>query len=180
MRHIDIPYAIGSEVWFVGPAWDTEYIQCPECLGTKASIVILANGETYSLDCAACAVGYDPPRGVIKRTVCGYKPRKVTLMSVDIRDGLVDYYRTSEGLAKEDQIFETEQDCIARAGELSAQHQAEQDEMAINHLKSKKRSLAFSVHYWRGVVSRLRKELESAEKRIHVCKEREAKKEAQP
>jgi len=85
MSSIEIPFAIGQQVWHVGSGYRQEWIECPECAGTKAITMIQGNGVQVSLACAACSAGYEPPRGVIQRTYYEHRPVQVMLRRVEVR-----------------------------------------------------------------------------------------------
>lgn len=176
--NIEIPFALGTPLWWTGYGSRDEWITCEECQGTKASIVMLANGETYSLDCAACSCGYDPPRGVVKHTFMEYKPtlfipRRVDMSFGELRYGQEDPESSCWRPVEVSKLYESREECEAACGPLNeAQHKTEKERVLCN-MKSKRRNMAFSVHYWRGQLARSRKDAEAAEERLHVCIERE-------
>lgn len=63
---VEVPFLIGQQMWapVVHPQRVT--IPCPICVGERRVIVILGSGEHLSVECEACAVGLQPPRGVIE------------------------------------------------------------------------------------------------------------------
>lgn len=173
---IKIPLPLKVQLWWCGSGARQERVQCPECLGTLVVDMRLGNGETYTLDCACCTNGYEGPYGYVTRTVHEYTPAPFTAHRVRI-DGDEFYY--SESLPEAScyssveakDLFRTKEECQARCAEKTAEYALAQEQYAVNALASKRKSLAFSVHYWRGVAAKLEKDLERAKARINRCKQ---------
>ena len=60
-----IKFKIGDKVYKAGSDYSTKTIGCPDCLGTKEWIVTFADGQSLSVDCQTCKVGYYAPYGHI-------------------------------------------------------------------------------------------------------------------
>lgn len=58
-------FKIGDKVYKAGSDYSTKTISCPDCLGTKEWIVTFADGQSTSVDCQTCKVGYCAPYGHI-------------------------------------------------------------------------------------------------------------------
>ncbi len=175
---IALPLPLNVTLWWTGTGARTEQQKCPECLGTRVSEVHLANGEKYSLDCACCQSGYDPPRGYLNVTVYEYTPTPFVASRVRV-DGDEYWYSesppgaSSYSSVESKDLFRTREECAARCAEKTADQAKARDEGAFRHLESKRKSLAFSVHYWRGQVRKLTAELERAQARLNRCKQKE-------
>jgi len=87
---IPIPFALGQPLWWVGNGYQEEWVVCPECCGTKVITMVQGNGTAVSLNCAACAVGFMPPTGRVKRVFYRHEPtpfvpRRVEIYGQEIR-----------------------------------------------------------------------------------------------
>lgn len=166
---IEIPFAVGTEVWWCGPQYEEKYEPCPDCAGNKRVHLVLGCGDVVVLACPTCSVGYDPPRGVVKKTVCGYAPRRVKLEAVEIYHGEVRYSGGGYCLDLAN-LFEDVNACGARCEELRAEAQAQEDRMFDARHKSRRRDATTSARYWREQVKRLEEELARARARLEAKK----------
>jgi len=73
-------------------------------------------------------------------------------------------------------LFESKDACQEACDALNAECTKHEEEMAIATLASKRRDLAWSVHYWGRLVKNLERQLEQARARLAVCKEKEKSK----
>lgn len=171
MGSIQIPFEIGEEVWWIGHGSREETVTCPECVGKKFITLIQGNGVKVDIDCACCGTGFDGPRGVIRETLNFHEPTRVTLGEVYISGKDVRYSHGSAGWQLDASgLFKTKEDCLAECVKLNKAKEENRKEQAVNYLKSKRREMAWSVHYWQGQVRDLRSRLDAAERRLDVCK----------
>jgi hypothetical protein len=177
MTHtIELPFAIGEQIWWAGDGFRQEWVTCPECAGTRVIEMIQGNGERVALDCECCRSGYEPSRGVVVRTRYEFKPVPFTPQRWRC-DG--DEFGFSESppdaahytIVYAKDLFKDRDECLKRCAEKNAEHAAEDERRFMANLSSKRRSMAFSAHYWRGQVEKLRKELAMAEARLARCKQ---------
>jgi len=162
---LEIPFPIGAKVWWSGPKYEETYETCPDCAGTRTIRMALGCGDVVELACATCTCGFDPPRGVVKKTICGYGPREVDLGNVEIYRDEVRY--TAAGYTIDArELFTDRAMCEVRCEELRAAKQKDEDRMFLARHKSKRHDMASSVRYWRDQVRRLEEELARA--RAHV------------
>ena len=175
---LEIPFALGATVWFTGPKYEETYVQCQDCAGSKVLMVLTGDGGCYQLKCHACGKGYEESAGVVRKTVCGYRPRLVTLRELHHYSGPTSTYVTDAGdtgLVCADRLFATEEECAAECERLRAEHQAEEDRRALAHLNNRRDSMAFSVPYWRAQLRKLRKDVERVEGYLRDLKKEQAK-----
>ncbi len=175
---IEVPFAEGQEVWWVGNESEKIRLQCPECLGTKIIRMVQATGQEFELACAYCAPGFDEPRGYISKWRWGFTPTPRTLGPLTSVDsyGANGETRYRYGPLSSEDIFPTEAECLAACESRNAERVKQQEEQALANLASKRRDLTWSVHYWQGQRARLRKDLERIEIRLGECKKRSKKK----
>jgi hypothetical protein len=173
---LEIPFALGEEVWT--PSYDhaETWIECPECAGTKALMLIKGNGEQQSLDCNYCQSGYDPPRGRVTRTDYRSVPQRFICRRVVGFDGTDINYSESNPEAtcytyrSSKDLFRNELDCAERCDVLNVECALNDKKRAIANLESKRGKLAHSSHYWSRKVADLKRDLIAAEARLAVCK----------
>ena len=176
---ITIPHPLNVQLWWVGLGSRTERRKCPECLGTRVVELHLANGEKYSLDCECCSRGCEGPYGFINETIHEYTPTPFTARRVRM-DGEEFWYSesgpdaASYSSANADDLFQNIEQCAARCAEKTAEAAKEREEQAVRQLESKRKRLAWSVHYWRGQAKKLETDLERARARLNRCKHVEA------
>ena len=169
-RTIEIPFAVGEEAWWIGNYSKEETIVCPECLGTKVLKVIQGNGKEFNLDCACCSRGYEAPSGCISQTVYYHKPEKIKLGAVDMSCGEFRYDIGNGWSIYAKDIYKTEAECLDACIKENRVKAAYREEQMLNAIKSKRRDMAWSVHYWQGQIRRFKDDLKRAEDRLDVCK----------
>lgn len=162
---IEVPFALGVTIWRAKYGFRETWVTCPECCGTKAVTLILGNGENYSIDCACCQSGYGPPLGVVKETVYECDPRRFTPTKID-KWGDEWVYSDGHNNVYVKDLFDAEDPCRRRCDEMNREHEAELVRRNEAIHESKKRDLAWSVHYWGRTVKRLERELEGARARL--------------
>lgn len=177
MNHtIQIPFALDVQIWWTGNGHREEWIECPECAGTKAIEMIKGNGERVSLDCALCGPGYDAPRGVIRKHIYEHEPTPFTPRRVRV-DGDDFMYSESPpsascyGSVDDKHLFATREECQTKCDEMNAARAKADDERLIHEIRSKRKSLAFSASYWQGQVRDYEKRLAQAKALLNRCRQ---------
>lgn len=171
---IEVPFAEGQEVWWVGNESEEVQVKCPECLGTKVITMVQATGQEFKLACACCGTGYEEPRGYIRSWRWGFTPTPKALgplTSVDSH-GMDGGTRYRYGPFSSEDIFATEAECLTACESRNAERTKHQADQALANLASKRRGMTWSVHYWQGQRARLRIDLERIEERLGECKAR--------
>jgi uncharacterized protein YbaR (Trm112 family) len=177
MGSIQIPFDIGEQVWWVGRGHHEEWITCPECNGDKALTLIQGNGEKVSINCACCSLGYEPPTGTIKRNYYHFEPQEFICRTADL--SFDDFRYTNnygDNVNVKDSLFKTKEECQKRCEELNAEKEKDEERRLLVNTESKRRDMAWSVHYWGRKVGDLKKELEFAQKRLSACKQKKGEK----
>ena len=176
MPSIPIPFEVGATLWWCGAAPTSETIQCPDCAGKRQHLVILGNGEEVYLDCATCGHCRDST-GYIDRTVYKFMPELYTTIDVDIHGKDV-YYKSVDNNVNAKALFATEAECAVDCGRRQKQSEANSEEQIIRNIKSKRRGLAWSVHYWARQIKDREREVVAAKKRYRISKEKKRAKDA--
>jgi hypothetical protein len=175
MKMADEPkFKIGDSLYCVNRAQRGEHITCPECGGTRTLKVSLFDGTEYIIDCQGCAVGYDPPQGVILVYRIAAKIEKVTISGVKTEAGQTTEYRISLGPCvyrtfKENELFKTPEEAQPRANELICEQQ-EQEQGRINAKVKDHRSWAWHVHYYRQKIRDAEKAIAYATDQLDAAK----------
>jgi len=171
---LPIPFAIGEIVWRCGNGHVEEYLVCPECAGTKALTLVQGNGEQVFIACACCSLGSDPPSGRVKRTRFEHRPERFLCARVDVNGDVIRYRddALSCSYCEATRLFRSHEECQRACDAENAQRAEEEKARAIANLASKRRDMAWSVHYWGRKVRDLAKDLETARARLAVCKDR--------
>jgi hypothetical protein len=175
---IEIPFNIGETVYWIGNGYAEEMIQCPECLGTKTIKMVQANGKEFQIDCAGCSVGFERSTGQVKRGVWNHRPtlftpRRVEISGAEVRYSEADPTANCYSCVNAKELFRLEAECLVACDKANEEKAEALRGNEIARLKSKKRDMAWSVHYWQSVISNLERDLENARARLGVCKERE-------
>ena len=169
---VEIPFAVGESVWWIGHKTQERTVTCRECAGQKFITLIQGNCAQFKIDCACCSRGYDSPSGVIRETWYEHLPELVTLGDVFI-NGKEIRYAKGDGSSRQldaSVLFRTMDQCLEECVKRNAVNEKDRMEQAEHNLKSKRREMAWSVHYWQGQAKRLRDDLEACERRLDVCK----------
>ena len=176
-NNLKIPFAIGQSVFSVGDGYREEYITCPECLGYKTITMTQHNGETFEIECAGCRQGYDPSTGTVKRVFYKHFPTPFICNRVSVNGDSISYSQSSPDSScyssKETKyLFTTKEDCQKECDKLNIELTKQEDERLFNNLKSKKRDLAWSVHYWNNQRLKLERDLKFVNNRLGLCEEK--------
>jgi hypothetical protein len=177
---IELPFELGELLWKASYGSHGTTITCPECVGTREVTVIMGNGERYKLDCRACATGYDAPTG--KVTV--FKSESVPEPFIPRRYGHSGeswWYSESEpdancySYTEVQHLFRTKEECLADCTARNLETDKENEKRALAQLASKRRDLAWSVHYWRSERKRHMDNVERIDRQLRAIADREKK-----
>ena len=171
MTTIELPFPLGTWVWAISPESRREKVTCPDCAGKRVLTLTLGNGDEHVMQCENCRSGYDNATGYINVYVFEHRPEKFqceALYSVD-HEGRTRYQYLGRVMDSTD--LYVDYDVCAEACRLkNIILHAEQDSRHLAILESKRKSLAFSVSYWRKKVKDLERDLERARQRLNECK----------
>lgn len=176
MNTIEIPFAIGSEVLVCSSGSHEQWIECPECCGSKAVTLINGNGESATIACGCCANGYNGSLGRVRKSQYQYQPKKFVCRRITgMRDGIAEYSEsepgsTCYGYSPANELFATIDECQAACDKKNAEHLEETKRQVLSSLEHGRRAMAWSVSYWRRQVKDLEEKLAAAKARLAVCK----------
>jgi len=166
-------YAMGDSLYLAQHEITEKWITCPDCFGKKTLKVILGDDTELIIPCQTCAIGYDPPRGMVKTfdTKPDYKP--VTITGMEISENEV-RYRCDCRSMKEGNLFRTEEEAIKRGEELAAQA-IHEESIRLQRKERQTRSWAWHVTYYRGIIQRAKAEIVRSEKLLGIATAKTAK-----
>lgn len=165
-------FQIGDLVWRATWEYSQSYVTCPDCGGTRALTFVMYDGTEHTIDCAGCASGYEPPRGVLP--VGNYKPEASphTVTGMKLRtEGGFEYTLNNGFYIGEENLFATKEEAQARA-EALGQEKAAEDLSRIYKKEKDTRSWAWHVHYHRREIKEAQRRLDYHTKKLCVAKEK--------
>jgi len=171
---IEIPYAIGQKVWWIGNGYQKETIKCPECLGSGHIKMVRGDGQVFDINCACCSHGYEQPRGTIERTFYKHEPTIFIPETVSLENSKVIYHGWIGylGSVKVEDLFSDKEECLKKCDAKNKEKNEWEEKMRISNLKGKRRDLACSVHYWAGQLKKYERNAEDCRERLGICKEK--------
>ena len=179
-------FKIGDTVCtvYAGPTQVTR--PCRACAGTRVVTLILGSGEHVQLDCGACQLGYDFPRGV--ETDYAFEaratPYQVTGVEVvESEKGEEVRYRSggenAYSILYHEKCFATMDEALANGATLVAEHEAEAERRIASKEKDQAKSYAWNAAYHLREAKRHRAEAERHERKAVALKAK-AKDDTQP
>ena len=166
-------FNIGDEAWYARRESTLERVTCPECFDKKYLTVILGDGSQVTIDCAGCAAGYDPPRGYVTYYKQSASVSLVSICKVEIYADHAEYgfggTETCHHIARDTELFATEEEAKVRAKELAEEWNKEK--LAQIHRKEKNdHTWSWHVHYHRKQIRDAKNTIEYAEKKLDAAK----------
>ena len=164
-------FNIGDEVYLATFERKAISVTCPDCFGKLKLRVILGDDTELSIDCVGCASGYDPPKGYITnyKWSASAEPKTITGIEEKLKDGKVEYtYWFPNCGDSGGKTFATKDEALARADELKAEYDAEENCRFMAKTKDH-RSWAWNVTYHRQCAEKARKDLAYHENKARIC-----------
>lgn len=149
-------FNIGDEVWYASTEYQEKWITCPDCLGHKYLRVIFGDDTEVSIDCANCAPGYDPPRGVIKLGTYEVAVRQVTIGGMELQkdkepEYKFDCYSGGCCRTKESQLFAAKEEA-ENVGRVLAAQMTKDEADRVNKKEKDTRTWAWNATYHRRMI----------------------------
>ena len=153
----------------------TKWVPCASCSGRGYNTIIL-DGETFTIDCEDCKRGWEGSNG--NRSGYEFEPgvREGPITSVS-KDHFEPYgfeYQVSAGgssswVMKEDDVFATKEEALARAGVLKNEREAEEAKRLLQKTKPDK-SWVWHVRYHQGEIRRAQETIARATLQLNAAK----------
>lgn len=169
-------YEIGQVVWIAAFEPRETSVECPDCGGTGRLRVMFADDSIVSVECAACGPGYNPPTGRIRVFDRHPVANCTTITGVAINAGKTEWRTAQSYIVKDENLFDNEADCLARAKELAAEHDRKERDR-VNHKHRDGKSSGWNAIYHRREIKRAQEQIEYHTKKLAVAnlKAKEAK-----
>lgn len=166
-------YDVGQQVWWAtfraGEHWET----CPDCGGTGRLRVTFHDEAQVSIECQNCALGYDPPTGLVKWYGRTPEVRQITITGFEFKDGKASYHSGIGGGSyhriEESELFLSEEGAKVHADKLAAEHDAAERARILNKEKGT-RSWAWNASYHRNCIKRAQKDIDYHTAKLNVAK----------
>ena len=165
---IPIPFALGQEVWLADYDRSSQWEQCQVCFGQLKVKMTLGNNEEFMLDCAHCSPGHSKPSGKTYTHRTRFVPRRFTPESVSM-SGSEFYYAEGNIKSAPAKLLSTDRSaCEVMCDKMNAAEIANENGRTVANLISNKKSMAWSVGYWRNQLKRSEHEAERIRERLGI------------
>ena len=164
---IPIPFAIGQELWLADYGSAAQWDTCPACFGKLKVKLTLGNGDEFDIDCAYCALGYGPPQGKVREHRTRFAPRAFVAEAVSML-GSDFYYNDGGNNVPCERLSADRAACEAMCEKLNAEQIAQEERRTIANLESKKRSMVWSVGYWRNNLKKAESDVERLREHLGI------------
>lgn len=163
---MEAKYKLGDKVWYAGSGTVKKSFPCPECFGKCHLIVILGDDSRVPIPCQSCNFrdesnwsSYDAyPHGYVNYYEFEARARLVEITRVEITDEKVEYGFDSCYSMDEDMAFDSEEDAVKKATELSIHH-TEEEKSKVYRKEKHNRTWAWNLHYHRDCIKRAERDL---------------------
>ena len=169
---IPIPFATGEVVWWPGNIPRQEQIVCPVCSGKRVVTLVQGDGAEYEIECSACGLGFEEPRGFMLEWVYDFKPTCFCCSSVEVRGDEVNYREAGGRFASSKDLYRTEEECAVRCAEKTRESAEERERRGFNILGSAKEKMAWSLYYWLHKRADHVRQIEWIDRRVRLIKDR--------
>jgi hypothetical protein len=175
--------SIGDSLWIPRTDRKQERVPCPVCFTKKHVTLILGDDSCVEVECDYCGKGYGRPQG----TVVDYtqepraEPFRVdTIRAETTEKGAVFEYKSGCYIARDGDLFPTEEEAVEEAKRRMVEQQKEQDCRADRIKKNQHKSFTWNVGYYKSEIKRCREQLERYEHKMRLCEERARPKKEAP
>lgn len=161
-------YAIGQQVWYASFEATTAFVECPDCGGTTRVRVMLPDDTIVSVECEGCRHGCEGSDGRIRVYTRAPKCELVTITGVEIEGDKCEWRGYQHYRMSEDDIFDSEADCMVAAKAKAAQCDQEERDR-INQKEKPLKSWAWHAHYHRKCIKEAQRQIEYHTGRLAVA-----------
>jgi hypothetical protein len=168
-----VRFEIGQQAWWATCQTREISETCPDCGGTGRLRVTFHDETQVSIECRNCAVGYDPPTGLVKWY--GHLPeaKLITISGLEMSGAETSwhaaiaqssYYKISDGA-----LFSAEEDAKSYAEQLAAEHDVAERKRIMTKEKDT-RTWAWNASYHRNCIKRAQKDIDYHTSKLNVAK----------
>jgi hypothetical protein len=158
---VGAPVQIGQTV-YEAQAWcyGDKLVPCPVCYGQLFATLILGNGEQVKVECDACGIGFDGPRGVVNEPCAGSAVKALVVAGLAFDgDGWKVLDQHNYGRKWGEETFATEAEAEARRVVLFAEAAKNAEERTFSQREYKRKKLTWLVRYHREHIKRAERDL---------------------
>ncbi len=161
-------YQIGQQVWRAGWRAFENHVGCPDCGGTGRIRVTFHDETQVSIDCQRCGPGYNPPTGYV--VVHDRKAMAIStiITGVEIVDTSINWRTADCYMTEDENLFDNEADCLARAAVMAAEADAQEREK-IQKKEADTRTWAWNASYHRREIKEALKKIEYHTAKLNVA-----------
>ena len=145
-------YNIGEILWRASFEATDNHITCPDCGGSGQLTVTFHDGESVSIECEGCSIGYDPPTGRIRIYDRGAVVERITITGYTVGEDGVEYraksFRGGCYIFDEGDLFTDRVEAEKRGKELALKADVKEREQIANKEKPA-RTWAWNASYHR-------------------------------
>ena len=156
---LETPFSIGETFWRPVLTPQQLTVPCPVCSGEKVVTVIIGQDERLMVECDACGLGYEHPRGVIEEWVSDPGAAEFVIEAVE---SFMRGEWTVRSTTKERHSFaslcRTESEALAVSVAACAT-QAEENMRRRQHHRGRVSKATWSVQYHRAMIKDLERQL---------------------
>lgn len=169
-------FSIGDTVFIARVNSTEKWIACPDCFGKRYLTVILGDESQVTIDCACCARGYEPSKGIVLSYYYNSpQAEEVVVCDIELREGKIRY-----NWSDEEDVFATEEEALARSVAKAADLEIE-EQRRIHKKEKDTRTWSWNATYHRQQIRHAEKELAYHKSKLeaakfHVKEEKEAAK----
>jgi hypothetical protein len=167
-------FNLGASVWLA--SFGNKQVQktCIVCAGKKTVELILGTGEHVILPCDYCGKGWDGPRGFTMEYEFSAGAEELTIRQVDTKKTengeISEYHFYDSRFAKEEDVFATQEEALAKAEERCVQHEIEERTRAEYIKNNQAKSYSWNAGYWLREAKRMEENAIRYRERVILCK----------
>ena len=167
--------AYEARAWSYGD----QLVPCPVCYGQLFATLILGNGEHVVVECDACGIGYDGPRGVVNEPCAGSRVDTFVVAGVlvDHDGGWKALDHSGSGRKWGDEAFATAEEAESRRVVLFEEAIKGAEDRTLRQREYKRKKLTWLVYYHRKGITTAERDLAYHTRKLSDTLARQRKKE---
>lgn len=176
------PVQIGQTV-YEARAWSygDKSVPCPVCYGQLFATLILGNGEHVKVECDACGIGYNGPRGVVNERCAGSRiDTHIVAGLLSDGDGWKVLDRSGSRYAWGSEVFETAEEAETQRAALFAEAVKDAENRTFQQREHKRKKLTWLAFYHRKGIKTAERDLAYHTRKLSDTVARQRVKTAEP
>lgn len=162
-------FKVGDWVWHATFDSREKWAACPDCLGHKFAKVTFGDGTEVSVDCQSCALGYNPPSGLIKYWQPEPMAQHVFIQGLSISRDEIRYSLSDHRGGNEEDVFDNEEVALIRAKQLASEFKVA-EEARIARKDKPSTTWASNASYHRKQLKSAQRDLEYHTRKLEAAK----------